>query len=296
MNQFLLQQGQSKELQEFPHIIEFATKKNNAIQLNSLNAAATNTIRIYFIMEGKFEWIIHNQHYILYPGDLVVIVPGHQFGGEKGVLDIGTLCWIHVQAESLGNIKKTVPDKWSTISKSDNLAIAKILHLNNVPVLSKLKEAGRILHDLRQELFNQQIGYTTRVNQLIDELFILIARKLTQQNNLHRDFPQTFTKLEQTLRGNLAHQWTVDEMAALVGLGTTAFTEKVKNFTGFSPLNYLITIRISESIRLLKRQDLNVTSIALDTGFYSSQHFSTTFKKLTGYTPREFRNKNLPKK
>jgi AraC-like DNA-binding protein len=100
-------------------------------------------------------------------------------------------------------------------------------------------------------------------------------------------------QLEQTLRENLSHQWTVEEMAALVGLGTTMFTEKVKSYTGFSPLNYLITIRISEAIRMLKGNDQNVTDIALDTGFYSSQHFSTTFKKLTGYTPSDFRKKNI---
>ena len=82
-------------------------------------------------------------------------------------------------------------------------------------------------------------------------------------------------------------------MAAIIGLGTTALTEKVKKFTGFSPLNYLINIRISEAIKLLDRQEDNVTDIALRTGFYSSQHFSTTFKKLTGYTPSEFRKRNL---
>jgi len=96
-------------------------------------------------------------------------------------------------------------------------------------------------------------------------------------------------KLEQTLRENLSHPWSVEEMAGLVGLGTTAFSEKVKAFSGFSPLNYLINIRISEAIKLLGRKDLSLTDIALETGFYSSQHFSSTFKKLTGYTPREFR-------
>ena len=295
MNQFLLQNGGAKELQEFPYIVEFALKKNNAIQLNSLNETTINNLRIYYVMEGKFEWIIDQKHYILYPGDLMLVLPGKEFGGEKGVLDIGTLCWIQIQIQKPGNLENLLPGKWSNLSKSENQAIGKILLLNNTPVLSKLKEAGRILHELRLELFNQQIGYCTRVNQLIDELFILIARKLTQQKNSYRDFPQSFTKLEQTLRQNLAHQWTVEEMAALVGLGTTAFTEKVKNYTGFSPINYLITIRISEAIKLLKRQDLNVTNIALDTGFYSSQHFSTTFKKLTGYTPSEFRKKNIPK-
>jgi AraC-like DNA-binding protein len=296
MNQFLLQHGCSKELQGFPYIIEFALKKNIAIQLNSLNETTVNNLRIYYVMEGKFEWIIDQKHYILYPGDLMLVLPGREFGGEKGVLDIGTLCWIQFQIEKSGTLENLLPGKWSGLSKSEYQAIGKILLLNNTPVLSKLKEAGRIFHELRLELFNQQIGYCTRVNQLIDELFILIARKLAHQKNSYRDFPQTFTKLEQTLRQNLSHQWTVEEMAALVGLGTTAFTEKVKNYTGFSPINYLITIRISEAIKLLKRQDLNVTNIALDTGFYSSQHFSTTFKKLTGYTPSEFRNKSISKK
>jgi AraC-like DNA-binding protein len=293
MNQFLLNQGNSEQMNQFAHIIEFAIKRNNAIHLNSLSEASSGNIRIYYILEGKFEWIINEQHHILYPGDLVLIQPGHKFGGRKGVLDIGKLCWLYIE------VNKSVPDermmfgKWSSLPKNEILAIGKILRLCNTPVLSRAKEAGRVLSELQHELFNQQIGYTTRINQLIDELFILIARKLTLQNNTHRDFPQTFMNLEQALRQNLSHNWTVEEMAAMVGLGTTAFTEKVKNYSGFSPLNYLITIRISEAIKLLKRNDLSVTDIALDTGFYSSQHFSTTFKKLTGYTPSDFRKKNI---
>ncbi|RYF85660.1 MAG: AraC family transcriptional regulator, partial [Chitinophagaceae bacterium] len=71
------------------------------------------------------------------------------------------------------------------------------------------------------------------------------------------------------------------------------FSDKVRSFTGFSPMSYLINIRISMAIRLLKKPEAQVTAIALDTGFYSSQHFATTFKKLTGYTPSEFRKNNI---
>jgi len=293
MNQFLLKK-ESKELQLFPHIIEFGSKKSSTILFNSLKKESSKSLRFSYVVDGKYEWIIDQQHYILYPGDLAIILPGQLFGGEKDFLDIGTISWLCIQSAQLEPRSKMASGKWSSISESENRTIGKILVLNSSPVLSRLKEAGVIFQNMQQEIVNQEIGYVTRVNQLIDELFILIARQLTRQNNSRRDFPQIFMKLEQTLRDNLSHQWTVEEMAALVGLGTTAFSEKVKNFTGFSPLNYLINIRISEAIKLLKRNDVNVTDIALDIGFYSSQHFATTFKKLTGYTPSEFRKKNIP--
>ena len=295
MNQFLLQQGISNELQLFPNIVEFALKKNYSIQLNSFPETMTDNIRIYYVIDGKFEWIINEQKHSLYPSDVAMILPGQKFCADGNFLDIGTLSWINIKIEKLELTGELIPGKWSTLSKNECLAIGKIFLLNKSIVLSKLKEAGILLQELHHELLNQQIGYSTRVNQLVDELFLLIVRKLIYESSSYRDFPQAFLKLEKTLRQNLSHQWTVEEMASLVGLGTTSFAEKVKNYTGFSPLNYLITIRISEAIKLLKKQDLNVTDIALETGFYSSQHFSTTFKKLTGYSPSEFKKGNISK-
>ena len=296
MNQFLLQQGISDELQLFPHIAALALKKNHSIQLNSFPESSTENLRIYYVIDGKFEWVIQNKVHVFFPGDLALVLPGQNFGGVKGFLDIGTICWIHLNIERFEPSGKLVPGKWSSLSENEGVTIGKVFLLNNHLVYLNLKEVGTIIENIKWELIKQEIGYQTRTNHLIDELLILITRQLTRQNNSGRDFPQTFMKLEQTLRKSLSYQWTVEEMAALVGLGTTAFNERVKSYSGFSPLNYLINIRISEAIRLLKREEINVTNIALETGFYSSQHFSTTFKKLTGYTPSEFRKNNLPKK
>jgi len=293
MNQYFLKK-ECKELHAFPHIIEFALKKINTIQFDSLKKETSHFLRFYYVIDGRFDWMIDDQHHILYPGDLAIILPGQRFGGEKDLLDIGTVSWLHLSLPQLERNGKIVLGQWSRLTENEGLTIGKIIVLNGCPVLSKLKEAGTLFQNIYNEFLNQEIGYYARINQLIDELFILIARQLTRQNNSRRDFPQTFMKLEQSLRENLSHQWTVEEMAALVGLGITAFSEKVKSYTGFSPLNYLINIRISEAIKLLKRQDVHVTDIALDVGFYSSQHFATTFKKLTGYTPSDFRKKNIP--
>ena len=293
MNQCFLKK-ECKELHAFPHIIEFAVKKVDTIQFDSFKKETSRFLRFYYVIDGRFAWVIEEQQHKLYPGDVAIVLPGQSFGGEKDILDIGTISWIHLQLQQLERNGKIAMGKWSRFTETECRTIGRILLMNNSPVLSKLREAGIVFQNIQTELINQEVGYSARINQLIDELLILIARQLTRQNNSRRDFPQTFTKLEQTLRENLSHQWTVEEMAALVGLGTTAFSEKVKSFTGFSPLNYLINIRISEAIKLLKRPDVHVTDIALDVGFYSSQHFATTFKKLTGYTPSEFRRKNIP--
>ena len=291
MNQYFLKK-ECKELHAFPHIIEFALKKISTIQFDSLKREHSEFLRFYYVIDGRFDWIINDERHVLYPDDLAVILPGQTFGGEKDLLDIGAVCWMHLESQ-LDKSGKLATGRWSRLTDTECRTIGRILLLNDCLVLSRLKEAGTIFQNIQHEFINQEIGHTTRINQLIDELFILSARQLTRQNNSRRDFPKTFMKLEQTLRENLSHQWSVEEMSALVGLGTTAFSEKVKNYTGFSPLNYLINIRISEAIKLLKRPDVHVTDIALDTGFYSSQHFATTFKKLTGYTPSEFRKKNI---
>jgi AraC-like DNA-binding protein len=292
MNQYFFKK-ESRELHAFPHIIEFALKKVDTIQFDSFKKGTSKFLRFYYVIDGRFDWMIQEQHHILYPGDVAIILPGQRFGGEKDLLDRGTVSWMHVAVQRLERNGKIALGKWSRLSETECRTIGRILLLNDCPVLSKIKEAGLVFQTIQAEFINQEVGFTSRINQLIDELFILIARQLTRQNNSRRDFPQTFMKLEQALRENLSHQWTVEEMAALVGLGTTAFSEKVKSYTGFSPLNYLINIRISEAIKSLKRADLHVTDIALDVGFYSSQHFATTFKKLTGYTPSEFRKKNI---
>lgn len=290
MSQLFLQQQLSAELDPFPHITALAVQKIQHIRFNSFTLKKADGLYFFYIVEGKYEWILNGRHYTLYPGDTAFILPGQEFGSEKGFLDLGTLAWINIQPQTYTASGNFTAGNWSSIAENESKVIGRMLSLNSTAVLSKLAAAGIIFHHLQKEITDREMGYTVRVNHLIDELLITIVRHLTRQHNLQRDFPQTFMKLEQALRSNLDHQWLVEEMAVMVGLGTTAFTEKVKNYTGFSPLHYLINIRIAEALKLLKNTHKPVTDIALETGFYSSQHFATTFKKLTGYTPRQYRH------
>ncbi|WP_431210038.1 helix-turn-helix domain-containing protein [Puia sp. P3] len=290
MNLFELQQGSSRELQLFPHIISTGCRKNSAIHLESFRETVADYFRIYNIIDGKYEWRIDDERFQLYPGDTVLVLPGRKLGSPKGFLEIGALGWLHFTIDRLDH-ERFVPGKWSSLNESECYTMGNILLLNRTVAPSKTCEASRILASLQNELLSQGIAFNTRVNQLMDELLVAITRELAKEANPGRDFSKIFFQLEQKLRDNLARQWSVEEMAATVGMGTTLFNVRVKSYTGFTPTNYLINLRIAEAIKLLRKEDLNLTDIALDTGFCSSQHFSTTFKKLTGYTPSEFRRR-----
>lgn len=292
MNQYYLK-NECKELHAFPHVIEFSFKKITTIQFDSLRREHSEYLSFYYVVDGRFAWIIDGEHQVLYPGDLALVLPGQSFEGEKDYFDIGTIYSIKIAPEEFDSTSKISMGKWSRLGDLELKTVLRLISLNKSQVVPKLKEAGHTFQNIHNEFLNQEIGHLARINHLIDDVFIIIARQLTRQTNSRKDFPQTFMKLEQTLRENLSHQWTVEEMAALVGLGTTAFSEKVKTFLGFSPLNYLINIRILEAMKLLKKQDLHIADLAFSVGFYSSQHFATTFKKLSGYTPSEFRKKHV---
>ena len=73
MNQYFLKKD-CKELHAFPHLIEFAFKKISAIQFDSFKKEVSAFLRFYYVLEGRFDWMIEGQHHILYPGDLAIIL------------------------------------------------------------------------------------------------------------------------------------------------------------------------------------------------------------------------------
>lgn len=282
-------QNESEELKEFPYIISAVSQKIQQILLDSWQIQRRTGIGIYCCSEGKYEWQIEHKIYPLYPNDSLIIHPWQEFGSPRGYLDIGSICYCEILPSHWRKDGNLILGEWSRISYSEQVVMAKLFLSNAKPLIPRNQTISQLIGEIGQELQSQPFGFRTRVPQLIDELLITWTRALGKTERNNQDFSQSFLQLEQSLRANLEHPWTLEEMAGLVGLGNTAFSEKVKRHSGFSPLNYLINIRIAEASRLLKSTEKSLTDIAFETGFYSSQHFSTTFKKLTGYTPRDFR-------
>ena len=78
-------------------------------------------------------------------------------------------------------------------------------------------------------------------------------------------------------------------MASLNNVGVTTLTHLVKEYAGYTPANYLIYLRLENAKNELRNSTKQLTEIAYDCGFYSSQHFSSTFSKWVGVSPKDYR-------
>lgn len=73
----------------------------------------------------------------------------------------------------------------------------------------------------------------------------------------------------------------------------TALYKIIKNSTGKSFIEYLTMMRINHSIRLLQSdKELTIGEIALASGYTDQYYFSRVFKKNTGFSPKDYKERS----
>ena len=83
-----------------------------------------------------------------------------------------------------------------------------------------------------------------------------------------------------------------EDIAKNIGLGYSLYRKKFKEYTGVSPAQYQIQLRVNKAKDLLIASNLPLKEIAHNLGFETTDYFLRLFKQKTGFTPSEFREKN----
>jgi AraC family transcriptional regulator len=78
-------------------------------------------------------------------------------------------------------------------------------------------------------------------------------------------------------------------VAKEVGMSYFHFSRAFKQTLGMSPTNYIAERRIEHAKKLMQETVLPISEIALRSGFSSQSHFTTSFRRFSGVTPRSFR-------
>jgi len=95
---------------------------------------------------------------------------------------------------------------------------------------------------------------------------------------------------------NLQSEASIESVAEVARCSRWRLFVLFKESTGMTPNDYWLRLRIEHAQALLSSSTLPVTKIAMDSGFSTSQYFSTVFKKYTGISPSEYREMHLAKR
>lgn len=128
----------------------------------------------------------------------------------------------------------------------------------------------------------------------INYLLTKIITDLTLLKSKTTDRPDP--KSEDAVRGavsymkeNLQNPIRLDDIASSVHLSKYYFSHEFLLYTGYSPIDYLILLRIERAKILLRTTDYTIGEIADMVGYPNEQHFSKIFKARTGMAPGRYR-------
>lgn len=138
---------------------------------------------------------------------------------------------------------------------------------------------------MRQEPFFQQL-LAGVVNHMLGIMFMTGSRNALRKDdealsmvdmskNIMNDF------IEEDIR--------MPEIADRLNISYTKFRRLFRQYTGQSPAQYFINLRIHRAKELLRGTNASIKEISIILHFESAEYFTTMFRSRTGMTPTEFR-------
>lgn len=98
-------------------------------------------------------------------------------------------------------------------------------------------------------------------------------------------------KVQDYIEENYCDKISIETLAKLINTGRRTFERKFKEATNNTPATYIQRVRIEAAKKFFEASPKNVTEIMFDVGYTDTKAFRDIFKKITGLTPIEYRNK-----
>jgi transcriptional regulator GlxA family with amidase domain len=140
------------------------------------------------------------------------------------------------------------------------------------------KYAGRELAVLSAKVFALNIE---RKDQLSFVIF--------QGQKDHDD--DSVKKAQEFIEKNFQDKITIDQLSSMLALSRRNLERRFKKATSNSVVEYMQRVKVEAAKMSLESSRENVNEVMYKVGYTDSKAFRTTFKKITGLSPIEYRNK-----
>lgn len=105
----------------------------------------------------------------------------------------------------------------------------------------------------------------------------------------HKD--EDVKKAQEFIEANYQERITVDQLADQFAISRRSFERRFKKATNNTIVEYIQRVKIEAAKRDFELSRKNINEVMFDVGYTDTKAFRTVFKKITGLTPVEYRNK-----
>jgi transcriptional regulator GlxA family with amidase domain len=140
------------------------------------------------------------------------------------------------------------------------------------------KYAGRDIAVLSAKVFAIELD---RENQLSFTIF--------QGQKEHEDEP--IKKIQEFIENNFKEKITIDQLAAMQAIGRRNLERRFKKATSNTIVEYIQRVKMEAAKVSLESSRENVNEVMYKVGYTDTKAFRTTFKRITGLSPIQYRTK-----
>jgi len=139
--------------------------------------------------------------------------------------------------------------------------------------------------------------YTNRATAILAAKFFAIEIDRDSQSAFmmfngqrgHED--EDIKKAQDFIEKNFQNKLTVDQLADRFAMGRRSFERRFKKATNNTVVEYIQRVKMEAAKRSFETSRKNINEVMYDVGYTDTKAFRTIFKKITGLTPIEYRNK-----
>lgn len=153
-------------------------------------------------------------------------------------------------------------------------------------------EYTRIFKRAISELQRCQTDYQEVLVLLLRQLLIAIHRQVTRERKLSNEYLDTEMDIAaQYFNDNYNTDIRIEDYAAQRGMSVSWFIRNFKQYTGSTPMQYIVSIRITNAQMLLEGTTYTISEIGRIVGYDNPLYFSRLFHKQKGFSPSEYRKR-----
>jgi AraC-like DNA-binding protein len=155
-------------------------------------------------------------------------------------------------------------------------------------------EARALFGRLEAEARQSRAGREAMQRLVLVEILLVIYRCLQAERAARAAEPARLRveDVEAFVRERYAEGLSLASLAARFGFNPSYLSRLFSARTGVHLTEYINRVRIQKSCALLKRSAMGIVEIAFAVGYNNRSHFDRYFRRITGMSPREYRNRS----